>query len=409
NLAIYEGTVKDSEDEVPEDVVIVVRDKNTNAISGVYRPNKFTGEYVLTLRPGTEYDIIYNAMGRQMVNKSIKPKEEDADQFLEDYRPIELDPVIIQLYAYHDRILFEPSEVDITPSGNKVVNKMSELVDTTQASMAVTINYPPSHPLSPERFEVVKQALIEAGVDEEDIVAQGEIPSYVEIVYGLDITEGEELFLDVDLGAKGEIDRGEVVVENILFDFDKYKIKPKYHENLDRLAGYMLDNTDAVIEIAGHTDHIGSNEYNYLLSYRRAKAVKDYLVAKGVSPSSLITKKYGETDPIAPNVRHGEDYPQGRRLNRRAEFNVLKEGSYDKLIIKSIDSDVVVTEEEEEEYETMKDRADGEFTIQVFALENRRSIDYFDDLIGVKNISAMTVITGIMSAALKAKVRPVRQ
>jgi hypothetical protein len=223
----------------------------------------------------------------------------------------------------------------MTASGNRVIDKMSSLVDTTRASMAITINYPPSHPLSPERFEVVKQALIRTGVDEVDIVAQGQIPSYAEIVYGLDITEGEELFLDIDLAAKGEIDRGEIVVENILFDFDKYNIKPIYYENLNRLAGFMRNNTDAVIEIAGHTDHIGSNEYNYLLSYRRAKAVKDYLVNKGVSSSSLITRKYGE-------------------------------------------------EMESSETEFVSDKTVGEFTIQVFALENRRSIDYFDDLIGVQ-------------------------
>ncbi|MEA3447433.1 MAG: OmpA family protein [Bacteroidota bacterium] len=388
NLAIYEGTVNDTEGEVPEDVIIVVRDSKTNAISGVYRPNKYTGEYILSLRPGAEYDIIYNVMGRQMVTKTLKPQKEDADQFLESYRPVELDPVIIQLYAYHDKVLFEQGKTEMTASGNRVIDKMSSLVDTTRASMAITINYPPSHPLSPERFEVVKQALIKAGVDEVDIVAQGEIPSYAEIVYGLDITEGEELFLDIDLAAKGEIDRGEIVVENILFDFDKYNIKPIYYENLNRLAGFMRNNTDAVIEIAGHTDHIGSNEYNYLLSYRRAKAVKDYLVNKGVSSSSLITRKYGESAPIAPNVIQGKDYPEGRRLNRRAEFNVLKEGSYDKLRIQPINTDIDVIPPELEEKladeEFVAETKYGKFTIQIFALENRRSINYFDDLIGVQ-------------------------
>ncbi|MFW5805097.1 MAG: OmpA family protein [Bacteroidales bacterium] len=384
DLAIYEGVVKNSEGDVPEDVVIVTRDAKSNALYGVYRPNKHTGEYILTLHPDTEYDIIYNSMGQQMVNKKIKPKESDAEQFMESYRPIDLAPVITQVYAYHNRILFEPGETKTPASAKRVINKIAELTDTTQLAMAVSINYPPNHPLSPERFEVVKKELINAGIDTENIVAQGNIPSFVDINYGLDINEGEESFLDIDMAAKDdEIARGEVVVENFLFDFDKYDIKPIYYNNLDCLTGYMLNNTDAVIEITGHTDHIGSNEYNYLLSYKRSKAVKDHLVAKGVAPSSLITKKYGETDPIAPNVVHGKDNPQGRKLNRRVEFNIIKEGSDDELIITPIDTDIdVITPDTETEM--LSDSEDGIFTIQIFALRNRRSIDYFDDLIGVK-------------------------
>lgn len=384
NLAIYQGTVTDSEDNIPEDVVIVARNKKTNTIAGVYRPNKYTGEYVLTLRPGSEYDLIYNVNGRQMVTTEIEPTKEDADKFASDYEPVDLNPVVVQLYAYHDRVLFESGEVDMTPSGNRAIDKMAGLVDTTETPMAVTINFPPSHPLSGQRFDVVKDELIKAGVEADDIVAQGNVPSYAEIIYGLDITEGEEEFLDIDLSATATTTRGEVVVKNIFFEFDSYRIIPEYHENLNALAEYMLNNTDAVIEIAGHTDALGSNEYNYLLSYRRAKSVKDYLVNKGVAPSSLITKKYGETDPIAANMKNGQDNPEGRQLNRRVEFSVLKQGTREELVIEPIEKATEATEELIAGDETMEADEDGTFTIQIFALKNRRSIDYFDDLIGVK-------------------------
>jgi outer membrane protein OmpA-like peptidoglycan-associated protein len=383
NLAIYEGTVTDSEDKVPENVVIVARNKKTNTIAGVYRPNKYTGEYVLTLRPGAEYDLIYNVNGRQMVSTSIEPTKEDADKFTTEYDPVDLNPVVVQLYAYHDRVLFNSGEVAMTPSGNRVIEKMMGLVDTTEAPMAVTINYPPSHPLSGERFDVVKNELIKAGVDEENIVAQGKIPPYAEIIYGLDITEGKEEFLEIDLAAAADTSRERVLVKNIFFEFDRFNIVPKYHENLNVLAEYMLNNTDAVIEIAGHTDALGSNEYNYLLSYRRAKSVKDYLVDKGVAPSSLITKKYGETDPIAANRKDGEDNPEGRQLNRRVEFSVLKQGTREELVIESIDK-TGVSDDLLAGDQTMEADGEGKFTIQIFALKNRRSIDYFDDLIGVE-------------------------
>ncbi len=382
-LAIFEGTVTDTEDQVPEDVVVIARDKKTNTVAGIFRPNKYTGEYILTLRPGTSYDLIYHVNGRQMVARDIEPTQKDVDKFIHDYNPVEITPVIVQLYAYHDVVLFENGHTDMTPSGMRIVNKMVEIVDTTEAPMVVTINYPPSHPLSPQRFEAVKNELMKAGVAEENIVAQGKIPGYAEIIYGLDISEGDGLFLDIDLAAEADIDVIVTHIQNIFFDFDRYDVLAEYHENLNLLAQYMMDNTDAVIEIAGHTDAIGSNEYNYLLSYRRAKAVKDYLVEKGVSPSSLITKKYGKTDPIASNMINGKDYPEGRRLNRRVEFEPLKQGERGTLVVDPIhvDSEAVSAEE----IVANQVDSDGEtFTIQIFALKQRRSIDYFDDLIGVK-------------------------
>jgi len=382
-LAIYEGTVTDTEDEVPEDVIVIARDKKTNTVAGVFRPNKYTGEYILTLRPGSTYDLIYHVNGRQMVARDIEPTQKDADQFIENYKPVDISPVVVVYYAYHDVVLFENGEIKMTPSGNRVVNKMQKLVDTTNTPMVVTINYPPSHPLSLERFEVVKNELIQRGVSADNIVAQGNIPSYAEIIYGLDISEGDGLFLDIDLAAEADADVIVTHIKNIFFEFDRYSVLSEYHENLDMLAQYMLDNTDAVIEIAGHTDAIGSNEYNYLLSYRRAKATKDYLVDKGVSPTSLITKKYGKTDPIASNMINGQDYPEGRKLNRRVEFKPLKQGERGTLVVDPIEVDGELISSEELVAQQVD--ADGEtFTIQIFALKKRRSIDYFDDLIGVK-------------------------
>ncbi|MGM0650288.1 MAG: OmpA family protein [Bacteroidota bacterium] len=376
NLVIYKGTVNDSKGKIPKNIVIEARDTN-NDIAGTYIPDKNTGEYILSLCPQTEYNIIYNIDGYQMVSNNIKTTKKTSEYYFENYKPIELDSVIIPIYVYRDRILFKDGEVNITTQGSKVINKISEMVDTTKASTAVSINYPPSHPLGSERFEVVKQALINANVNSEDIISQGHVPDNIDVVYGLNITESEKPSTEIDLAAKNEFEKNKVVIENILFEFDKYSIKPKYYKNLNRLANYMLENSDAVIEIAGHTDHIGNNEYNYLLSYKRAKAVKDYLVEKGVTPSSLITKKYGENEPVAPNVSKGEDNPDGRKLNRRVGFKVLKEGSHDKLIIAPIDTLQFHAEK-------FLYNEEGDFTIQIFALKNRRSIDYFDDLIGVK-------------------------
>jgi outer membrane protein OmpA-like peptidoglycan-associated protein len=75
------------------------------------------------------------------------------------------------------------------------------------------------------------------------------------------------------------------------------------------------------IEIAGHTDFIGSNQYNNQLSVTRASSVVDFLINKGIAPTRLETKGYGKTRPIASN----DDELDGRELNRRVEFKILRQ------------------------------------------------------------------------------------
>ncbi len=103
--------------------------------------------------------------------------------------------------------------------------------------------------------------------------------------------------------------------ENILFDFDKADVKPQYYDVLAKVGAYMKENPIARILLAGHTDNIGTREYNLKLSHRRASAVRDYLVTKeGVDPGRITLTGFGFDDPIAPN-----ETAQGRAQNRRVQ------------------------------------------------------------------------------------------
>lgn len=102
---------------------------------------------------------------------------------------------------------------------------------------------------------------------------------------------------------------------DIKFDFDKSEIKPEFHDELKKVADFMLDRKDVDVVVEGHTDAIGTEEYNKKLSQRRASSVKDYLVENfGISSSRITTEAYGESEPIAAN-----DNPEGRQKNRRVE------------------------------------------------------------------------------------------
>jgi OOP family OmpA-OmpF porin len=106
------------------------------------------------------------------------------------------------------------------------------------------------------------------------------------------------------------------------FDYDKSNIKSEFAPILDEAAQTLKDNPDVKVAIAGYTDSIGSEEYNLRLSERRAEAVKQYLVSKGITAGRLTTVGRGEADPIAPNTKDGKDNPEGRAMNRRAELKV---------------------------------------------------------------------------------------
>ena len=108
------------------------------------------------------------------------------------------------------------------------------------------------------------------------------------------------------------------VLRNVFFDFDKSILKNESHIELDKLVAYLSSNQNLKIEIGGHTDNQGNDDYNMNLSLQRAKSVYNYLISKGISADRMSYKGYGETKPIATN-----DTEEGRQLNRRTEFKVV--------------------------------------------------------------------------------------
>jgi outer membrane protein OmpA-like peptidoglycan-associated protein len=112
--------------------------------------------------------------------------------------------------------------------------------------------------------------------------------------------------------------RGLIVsMPDVLFDFNKYTLKPEARERLARVSGIVLAYPDLKLKIEGYTDAIGSEEYNQTLSEKRAQAVRDYLVSSGVSMNNVAAQGMGKADPVADNST-----APGRKLNRRVEMIV---------------------------------------------------------------------------------------
>ena len=103
------------------------------------------------------------------------------------------------------------------------------------------------------------------------------------------------------------------------FEFDKSDLTPETKVELDRAVKILQDNPDAVIELQGSTDSVGSDVYNQALGERRAKAVFDYLKSKGINPNRLKTVSLGESKPVASNATDA-----GRAQNRRVDLVIVK-------------------------------------------------------------------------------------
>lgn len=105
----------------------------------------------------------------------------------------------------------------------------------------------------------------------------------------------------------------------VYFDFDKYNISAKYIEVLDDAGEILDENPDINLKIIGHTDAIGSHEYNQVLSENRASSTKEYLLIHGVEPQRIDTEGMGKREPYASNLTE-----EGRALNRRVELFFTK-------------------------------------------------------------------------------------
>lgn len=167
----------------------------------------------------------------------------------------------------------------------------------------------------PSVTEGMRIAAIQKGIDitekipDEDIQARRQ-----EVVGDTGVTMMEEV--------PGETDPDiYFVLNSIMFGFDSHALNEAAKKEADRIAEAMLSNPEIKLELTGHTDEVGTEEYNLRLSERRARSVADYLIGKGITRDRIRVLGAGEAEPIAINkYEDGTDSPEGRRLNRHVSL-----------------------------------------------------------------------------------------
>src|SRR5260370_14835459 len=109
-------------------------------------------------------------------------------------------------------------------------------------------------------------------------------------------------------------------MSDVLFKTGSYELLPGARERLAKVSGIVLAYPGLHLDVEGHTDIVGGDEYNMQLSQHRAQAVRDYLVQQGIPESAIVAHGFGKTRPVASN-----DTPEGRQQNRRVELVISGE------------------------------------------------------------------------------------
>jgi outer membrane protein OmpA-like peptidoglycan-associated protein len=244
-----------------------------------------------------ETGLIIESGGQKAYFSSIRDKSNGKDIFYFDlYEEARPDPVSYlkgKVYDKETGMLLKADYELINLSTNKIVNKNS-----TDATGNFLVCLPSGNNYG---INVTKAGYL---FYSENFMFEGEhsvVEPYIKRINLSPIKIGEKMLL-----------------ANVFYEIDSWQLKIESMPELNNLADLLNGNEDLIIEIGGHTDSTGSDEYNLLLSERRARSVVSYLTDKNISPGRLKFKGYGNTSPIGSNLT-----PEGRQLNRRTEVKVL--------------------------------------------------------------------------------------
>ncbi len=279
-----------SKETIPAEVEITIPDTD---------PMKFkvtaSGKFETRLPETKSYTIAASSAGFLPKQQTVKLPEFDKDTTL-----------LIDIYL-------TPISKKLMIVGNVYNMKTDELID---ANVAISLN-------EDKRVKLKTSAV--KGIYEQELSRVGWytlVGSSEGFLNGTDsifipTTDITPVVLDLYLQP---IEVGVTVrLKNVYFDFDKTTLKSESYTELNKVVDLLKQNSSLEIEIAGHTDNKGSDDYNLNLSQGRCQSVVDYIVSQGVESYRLTPRGYGEGKPIETN-----DTDDGRANNRRVEFTVLK-------------------------------------------------------------------------------------
>jgi OOP family OmpA-OmpF porin len=220
-----------------------------------------------------------------------------------------------QLDLYKIALSEDQRPAPVTLLSGKVTDKNGKILNAQIVCSDIENNQEVSRSSTSEEAEIFSMVLPAGKHYRFNVESQGHLPFSDEI--DLSAQSGfAEPFIEIILD---KIAIGSVTtIGDIFFDFNKATLKPESYYSLDKLVELLKVNSKWVVEIQGHTDSIGTIEFNKKLSFDRAHSVVEYLKEKGIPESRLRAEGFGAIDPVAENSTD-----EGRRKNRRVAFRIV--------------------------------------------------------------------------------------
>lgn len=376
-LTMIRGSILCADSLKPLDVVIKVRDTETGEfIKHVYKPNPETGKYLIILPPGKSYDMIVTTEGYIPYKMNVFIPEQK--EFYELYQTIYIKPVhplnkkigqgisVDNSFFNTKGVITNPEEVRrqellrqeqlqnlldniISASDSLAMNNLEDVVasnfDVKHKTMAIDTSFGSLVGLIGQVFEntdsiALKHVdnIIERGfytyaeknvyfygdpigkIKDTLTVSTNEFALVQPINYSdtsaFGINEKNEIFNSKN-GARSI--SNQVLFETILFDYNKSKIKRKYNDPLADLVKVFEGFPFMSFVITGHTDNVGSDQYNEELSKQRVVSLEQFLISYGVNPSKIRIEWEGEKAPLNKNITEDD-----RAKNRRVDIRLVE-------------------------------------------------------------------------------------
>jgi outer membrane protein OmpA-like peptidoglycan-associated protein/tetratricopeptide (TPR) repeat protein len=297
-VLLMTGIVTDSVTEIPVEVTIRTKDKNNNEEIATHKSNSSTGKYILVLNEGKNYDLIFSSTKFGSHYESVDLTNET--EYKEVVKNIVLKKrdrnIVLQLEGL-DSSKLSTTKITVinVDSGEEIILDGNS---NTTGTYFVKLKEGNCYSIEVEKADYIFASMkINVPMIEEE--KKDPITYHLKLQ---PIKEGTVLLL-----------------KNIYFASNETVPLVTSFPELDRLVIFMKQNPGTVIEIAAHTDNVGNADYNLKLSDKRAKAVINYIVGKGIPTVRLKSIGMGDSQPISTGVTEEE-----KQKNRRVELKILK-------------------------------------------------------------------------------------
>jgi len=305
---------------------ISVIDVNSEDVPNFYSLNLEKGVYNTVVTSDKSYKFYYEATDYVFDTENIKQED------MIGLEKIKKDPILVKIEEgkteKFKNLNFENNSSDFNPFSSTELdliaanlNKYDNLVVNFSAQ---------DNNISKERKDKAIDYLKNKGIGADKIFVDLSTRTIPEnnLEYTIyDITSANKIIADNKEDVIVTEKDYTIEIENVFFNFDKFKMQITANDKLDLLAKYLSENSSAKISVTGYTDAVGSKSYNNRLSLKRANTVQKYLVGKGANKNQIETFAYGEDNPITLNKKNNKYFEPSKKFNRRVEFYVLSQGT----------------------------------------------------------------------------------